>query len=245
MFRRRPSRSDHRNQCSRSLRSPEAPSPAGGLRFRHDESRGSDHRCRRRPLRRLGIRQRPCPRVPFVVGPGGARPDGDRRRQGLPDVGRQGHDVPRLLVPAGQRQHRPPAPADDRGHQAAGRPLVHGRPEHGQRHAQRGRQADRRAGAGRRSTWCSSPTVGRKRSRTPPVWPRSTPVGIKVLSIVSQLPRQHNGCDQPDRRAAPVGQRAGHAGGRQVLRPVPLSLRVRRNHRAGGVRAGARPSALA
>ncbi len=164
-----------------------------------------------------GVRQRPGPRVPFVVGPGGARPGGDRRRQGIADVGRQGRHVPRLLVPAGQRQHRPPAPADDRGHQAAGRSPVHRRPEHGQRHAQRGGAADHRAGAGRPRQGVLHQRRRRgDRERDPA---RQGPHRSAQGAVdVPQLPRQHDGCDHPHRRDAPARQRAGHAGGRQVLR---------------------------
>ena len=72
-----------------------------------------------------------------------------RRRRGLVVLGRRRQALPRLLQPARQRQHRPPAPEARRRDPGAGRQAVHGRPGHRQRRPQRGRPADRRAGPGR------------------------------------------------------------------------------------------------
>ena len=58
---------------------------------------------------------------------GAARPARRRRSRGLAVLGRRRATLPRLLEPAGQRQHRPPAPEAGRRDQGAGRPAVHGR----------------------------------------------------------------------------------------------------------------------
>ena len=53
---------------------------------------------------------------------GALEPAGRRRRRGLLRLGLRRHPLPRLLQPAGQRQHRPPAPEGRRRDPGAGRP---------------------------------------------------------------------------------------------------------------------------
>ena len=55
------------------------------------------------------LRARPRPRLPLLVGAGRARPARHRGRLGQRGLGPRRQPIPRLLEPARQRQHRPPA----------------------------------------------------------------------------------------------------------------------------------------
>ena len=82
-----------------------------------------------------------------MVGPGAHRPDAHRGGLGQPLLGLRGQALPRLLQPARQRQHRPPAPEARRGDPGGRGPPVHHRPELRRRDALGGRAAHRRARA--------------------------------------------------------------------------------------------------
>ena len=139
-----------------------------------------------------------------------ARPARRRRRRGLAVLGRPGQPLPRLLQPAGQRQHRPPAPEARRRHQGAGRQAVHGRPVPRQRGPQRGGPADRRAGARRPRHGVLHQRRRRgDRERHPHGPPAHRPP--QGADDVPQLPRRDRRRDHDDRRPAALGQRAGHA----------------------------------
>ena len=69
-------------------------------------------------------------------------------RLGLVLLGLRGQALPRLLLPAGQRQHRLPAPQAGRRDPGAGRPAVHDRARLRQRRPLRGGPAHRRARPG-------------------------------------------------------------------------------------------------
>ena len=143
-----------------------------------DHRLGSVRLVRRRGgLHRLP--RRPRPRLPLVVGAGVARPGGRRRRPRIAVLGRERSVVARLLQPARQRQHRPPAPQARGGDQGAGRQAVHGRPDPRQRRPQRGGPADRRVGARATRTRCSSPTAAPRPPRTPSAWRAATPGGTR------------------------------------------------------------------
>ena len=81
--------------------------------------------------------------------------------------------------PAGQRQHRLPAPEAGRGDPGARRHAAHDRAVVRQRRAQRGGPADRRASRRATSTRCSSPTAAPRRPRTRSGWPGCTPAGTR------------------------------------------------------------------
>ena len=157
-----------------------------------------------------------------------------------PVLGRRRQPLPRLLVPAGQRQHRPPAPEAGRGDQGAGRPAVHGRPDPRQRRPQRGGPADRRAARPGDLDMVFFTNGGAEATENAIRMARLHTGRHKVLGDLPQLPRRHRRVDHDDRRPAPLGQRAGHARRRAVLGAVPVPLGVPRRRRRRGVRAGAR-----
>ena len=61
----------------------------------------------------------------------------------------------------------------------------------------------------------------------------------KVLAAYRSYHGATAGAISADRRPAPLGERAGHARRRALLGPVPLPLRLPRDHRGAGVRARA------
>ncbi len=144
-------------------------------------------------------------------------------------LGRGRQPLPRLLQPAGQRQHRPPAPEARRRHQGAGRHAVHDRPVPRQRGAQRGGPAHRRAGRPATSTWCSSPTAAPRPPRTPMRMARLHTGRHKVLATY----RSYHGATggsitlTGDPRRWP--SEPGMPGRRPLLGPVPVPLGVPRD----------------
>ena len=128
--------------------------------------------------------------------------------EGSLGLGRRRHPLPRLLRPAGQHQHRPPAPQGRRRDPGAGRAARHGRAAARQRRPRRGGPADRRARApGDDCTTCSSPTAAPTPIENAVRMARLHTGRRKVLATLPQLPRQHPDGDQPHRRPAALGQR--------------------------------------
>ena len=148
------------------------------------------------------------PHVLLVVRPGGHRPDRHRPRGGDLPLHARGPPDHRLQQPADVGEHRPRRPPGHRrdhgpGGEAAVRPagLRHGDPgpprrEDGRDHAGRPRQGllhARRRGGGRERDQARPPLHG------PDQGPRPVP----------DLPRGDPRRDDPHRRPAPLGQRAG------------------------------------
>ena len=174
---------------------------------------------------------------------------GPRRRRStpLPIAGAEGslllglrrQPLPGLLQPAGEHQHRPPAPEGDRGHRGAGRPADHDRAAARQRGARRGGHAGWPSSPRTASRRCSSPTAARTRTRTPSGWPGCTPAGTKVLSFY----RSYHGntgaaiTSTGDPRRWPNEFAIGHV---HFFGPVPVPLGVLGRHARAGVRARAR-----
>ena len=160
--------------------------------------------------------------------------------RGLAGSGTATATVPRLLRPAGQHQHRPPAPEGRRGDPGAGRAAAHGRAAARQRRALRGGPADRRAGAGRAPATSSSPTAAPTPIENAVRMARLHTGRRKVLSRY----RSYHGNTTTainltgDPRRWPNDY--GAEGVVHFFGPVPLPLGVpRRRREAGGVRARA------
>ena len=188
---------------------------------------------RRRPRPRTP-RARPGPRLPLVVGAGGARPAGDRRRARLPGVGPRGRRVPGLLQPAGQRQHRAPAPAVVAAIQEQAAILATIAPGHRQPRPRRGGAADHRSTRPTASTRCSSPTAAPTPTRTPSGWRACTPAATRSCRPTasttatparrSSRPATGGGC--------PTSTPAAHV---HVFGPYLYRSRVLGDHARGGV----------
>ena len=181
---------------------------------------------------------RPGARVPLLVGPGQDRPAADRPSIRLVLLGLRGPPLPRLLLPAGQRQHRLPAPQAGRSDPGAGGQAVHDRAQLRQRRPLRGRPADRRdrPGGPQRRVLHQRWRGGQRERRTDGPAAHRPAQGPRRLP---QLPRRHRRRHRADRRPAALAVRAGDAGHRAVLGALPLPLVLPCRERAGGVRAGA------
>ena len=163
----------------------------------------------------------------------GAGPARHRRRLGFPRLGPRRPQLPRLLQPAGQRQHRPPAPGGRRRDPGAGRPAHHDRTRHGQPRPRRGRPAHHRPRAGRlQQGLLHQRRRGRQRERHPDGAPaHRARQGALDLPL---LPRQHRRGRRRDRRLAPHAQRV-RPRPRALLRPLPLPQRVLGDDARAGV----------
>ena len=93
-----------------------------------------------------------------------------------------GRRVPRLLEPAGQRQHRPPAPAGGRGDPGAGGDADDDRAGDGQPHARAGGASDPRPTRPTGSRPSSSPTAAPTPTRTRSGWRACTPDATRCVS---------------------------------------------------------------
>ena len=164
-------------------------------------------------------------------------PHARRRWRGGLVLGLRGPTLPRLLLPARQPQHRPPAPSADRRHPGGGRPLVHRGSLVRQRRPGRGRPPDRRAGPRRPGHGVLHQWRRRgDRERHPHGPPAHRPA--QGADHVPQLPRLHCGRDHHDRRPRRWPNEPAAVGHGQVLGPVPVPLRLPRRQRGRGVRAG-------
>ena len=129
--------------------------------------------------RRHRAAARPRPRLPLVVGAGAPEPAGHRGRARVDGVGPRGPPVPGLLQPAGEHQHRPPAPRGGRGDPGAGGDADDGRAR--RRPTSRagappsGSSATRPPGSQRSSSPTAAPTPTRTRSG----WPACTPAATR------------------------------------------------------------------
>ena len=186
------------------------------------------------------LRAGPRPRLPLLVRPGRARPHGRRRgAEGSyvwDDDGRRYLD---FSSPAGQHQHRPPAPQGGRRDQGAGRRgCARSRP----RYANDARSEAARLIAEHAPDGFEQGLLHQRRRRGDRARRADGPPAHRPAEgalDVPQLPRRHPDGDQPHRRPAPLGQRQRHGRHRALLRAVPLPLAVPRHHRGGGVRARA------
>ena len=181
----------------------------------------------------------PPPRVPLLVGAGADRSAADRLGAGLVLHRLRRQALPGLRLPAGQRQHRPPAPPARRGDPGVRRPADDRPALVRQRRAQRGGAVDRRVGTGRPEP---GPVHQRRRGRGRERRPHRPAVHRPAEDPVhlSQLPRRHLRGDRADRRAAPLGVGAGGARQRALLGPVPVPLRVPLRQPGAGGRTGPR-----
>ena len=101
------------------------------------------------------------------------------RAEGVYMLGPRREALPRLLVAAREREHRPPAPEGGGGDQGAGRPALHRRAAARERQA-RGAGAAWSASSRRAtSTWRSSRTAAPRRPRTRCGWRASTPAATR------------------------------------------------------------------
>ena len=136
-------------------------------------------RQRRRP-RRSSPRARPRPRLPLVVGAGGARPAGDRRRLGLDGLGPRGQrsylDFSSQLVNV-NIGHQHPAVVAAIQEQAALLATIG--PGDREPRARRGRAAHPRARRRTGSTRCSSRTAAPTPTRTRSGWRACTPAATR------------------------------------------------------------------
>ena len=221
---------------------------------RHDDyDSAHDHSRNRQPYvgtiaaPRRRLRQRSFPRVPLVVGAGGARPDRDRRCTGLEVLGRARHDLDRLHEHAREHEPRASAPEDDPGDQGPGRHAVHGGPAVRERPAQRGRPPDRREGQSRRGRRTLREGVlheRRRRGRRERSPPRQGIHGPDEGVVgLSQLSRRHGPHGRADRRTATLGERTVGAGTGEVLGAVPVPFRVLLGIARTGDRTGTGPPA--
>ena len=153
-------------------------------------------------------------------------------------LGLRRQPLPRLLLAAGQRQHRPPAPQGGRRDPGAGRPAVHHRAAARQRPALRGGPADRRAGTRRAGEGVLHQRRRRRDRERGPDGPAAHRPA-QGAHDVPQLPRQHGHRDPDDRRPAPLGQRRRRDRRRALLRALRLPVAVLVGVGGAGVRAGA------
>ena len=132
-----------------------------------------------RPMPAVSSDPRPGPRVrpALLVGAVADQAAAGGRAPRAPLLGLRGQALPRLLVAAGQRQHRAPAPQAGRGDRGAGAHALHDRPVGGQRQALRARPAAGRGHAGRPESRPSSPTAAPRPTRTPSSWRAGTRAG--------------------------------------------------------------------
>ena len=188
-----------------------------------------------RPPRR---RARPRARLPLVVGAGSARPDGGRGRPRQPRLGPRRPRVPGLLQPAGQRQHRPPAPRTS-SRRSRSRPRSWPPSPRPPPTSTRGEAAKRiTAPCARRLQQGLLHQRRRRRQRERhPDGPAAHRARQGRLDL-PQLPRQHRVGDRRDGRLAARAQRV-RPRARPRLRPLPLPLRVLGDHARGGERARA------
>ena len=134
------------------------------------------------------------------------RPAGGRRRRGLVVLGRGRQALPRLLVAAGEREHRPPAPEAGRRHQGAGRPRCARSPRSTPTTPAARRPASSPSWRPATSTWCSSPTAAPRPPRTPSAWPGSTPAATRCWP-----PTAATTAPPPARSPSPATPAAGRA----------------------------------
>ncbi len=157
--------------------------------------RGPRHRDRARAAR---LRAGPQARLPLVVGAGTDQADDGARRQGLLPMGRRRQQAARLLLTAGEHQHRPSAPESRCRHCRTGREAVHHRAAARQRRALGGRPVGRRAHPGRPEPHLLHQRRRRRRRACGADGPAAhRPVqGALAVPLVS---RRHRHRDQPDR----------------------------------------------
>ena len=170
----------------------------------------------------------------LVVGTEPDQPDRGRGcgRPALLGLRRQA--LPRLRLPARQRQHRPPASENRPGDQGPGRPALHDRPADGERVALAAR-ADARGGDARRPLRLLLHERRRRgqRERREARPARHRPrQDHRALQVV---PRSDERRRHAHRRSSPLGCRAGHAGRRPDVRPVHVSLSRRSSRPLPGV----------
>ena len=162
-----------------------------------------------------------------------------RRGRGQLPLGLRRQPLSRLLLPAGQRQHRPPAPQGRRGDPGAGGSAVHHRAAARQRRALRGGAADRR-GRARRAGQGVLHQRRRRRDRERRAHGTAAHRPAQGAHHLPQLSRQHDDRRPDDRRPAPLAQRRRRDGHRPLLRALPLPLAVLVDQPGAGVRARAR-----
>ena len=128
-----------------------------------------------------GPHARPRPRLPLLVGAGADRPAADRRARRARDFwDYAGKQLPRLLQPAGQRQHRLPAPEAGRRRSRAGGPAVTTiQPSFANDARSRGGAADRRGRAGRPQPGLLHQRRRRGQRERASGWPGCTPAGTR------------------------------------------------------------------
>ena len=160
----------------RSVRRAHPPAdPSDPIRGTDRDPDASRCLCRRPGRRRRREGRRPRARLPLLVRAGADRPAADRRRRGLVLLGLRRQPLPRLLLAAGQHQHRPPAPQGRRGDPGAGRrSCAPSRPASPWTSGPRPRGWSPSAPPAT-STRSSSPTAARRPSRTRSAWPGCTP----------------------------------------------------------------------
>ena len=156
---------------------------------------------------------------------GRAQPAADRRRPGLLRLGLRRQPLPRLLQPAGQRQHRPPAPQGRRGDPGAGRPSWRRSPRSTPTTARgEAAQAHRRRWPPTGFDKVFFTNGGADANENAIRMARLHTGRDKVLSFYRSLPRQHRRGDRRDRRLAALAQRVRQRP-RALLRAVPVPHR--------------------
>ena len=180
----------------------------------------------------------PQARLPLLVRPGLARPDGRHQGRGLARLGPARPAAARLHLAAGLHQPGPPAPPHRVRDPGAGGVPVHGRSAARQRRALRGRPADREPHARRpRQGVLHQRRSRRQRARDPDgTAAHRADQGALDLPL---LPRRHPPRGQRHRRPEALGQRPRRGRHGALLRAVPLPQRLPRDHRGRGVRARA------